>query len=126
VVNTGPRRGSTIATTTFCALGMSNTIPSAGGPPVETLTRSPTAGDSMPASLLADPRHPLLALPAAPMPTVRGPLSEPRTDRRRLAYRELRRLGDGASQDVELIYFRGFAPSQYAAVAPPLYSGLWA
>src|SRR5439155_9902063 len=55
---TGPRSGSTTATTTFDLLGMSNTIPSSCGPPRATLTRSPTLVGSidtayLPIALLA-------------------------------------------------------------------------
>jgi hypothetical protein len=51
VLNTGPRTGSTTATTTFKRLGVSNTIPSRLGPAPATLTRSPIAVDSTTPSL---------------------------------------------------------------------------
>ena len=41
VRNSGPRSGSTTATTTFDRLGTSNTIPSRADPPAPTLTSSP-------------------------------------------------------------------------------------
>src|SRR4051812_29218630 len=53
VRNTGPRPGSWTTTTTFLALGVSNTMPSTLRPSLVTVTSSPKAVDSIPASLLA-------------------------------------------------------------------------
>ena len=47
VRNTGPRTGSTTATTALELLGMANTIPSSSGPPSATRTRSPGCVESI-------------------------------------------------------------------------------
>jgi hypothetical protein len=52
VLNTGPRTGSTTATTTFVRLGVSKTIPSRARAALATLTRSPISVDSITPSLL--------------------------------------------------------------------------
>jgi hypothetical protein len=51
VLNTGPRTGSTTATTTFVRLGVSKTIPSRARAAPETLTRSPISVESTTPSL---------------------------------------------------------------------------
>ena len=94
MLNTGPRTGSTTATTTFNRLGVSNTIPSSAGPAPATLTKSPIAVDST-APSLPGARRPSLATASAAGAGRYGEGIDPERQRSQTARELARAVDDG-------------------------------
>jgi hypothetical protein len=96
VLNTGPRTGSTTATTTFKRLGVSNTIPSRARSGPATLTRSPIAVDSTTPSLpVARPVSFATAVAAGGSPGRYGGRIDPERNRSQTARQLARAVDDG-------------------------------
>ena len=96
VLNTGPRTGSTTATTTFKRLGVSNTIPSSACAGPATLTRSPIAVDSTTSSLPVAWRVGFAtAVTAAGSPGRYGERIDPERHRSQTARQLARAVDDG-------------------------------